>query len=60
MYNDINDQIIVKSIFYKSWSKNYNTCFSRMHNDRKSEQAHIPHTPSLLGNASHIEWHGTH
>ena len=25
-------------------------------NERKSEQAHIPHAPTLLNNAPHKEW----
>ena len=27
-----------------------------MYNERKSEQAHIPHAPTLLENAIHYEW----
>ena len=27
-----------------------------MSNERKSEQAHIPHAPTLLENAVHNEW----
>ena len=26
------------------------------HNERKSEQAHIPYAPTLLDNAAHNEW----
>lgn len=33
-----------------------NTDCSFYLNERKSEQAYIPHAPTLLGNAAHNEW----
>lgn len=29
-------------------------------NERKSEQAELPHTPQLLDNTTNNEWQGTH
>ena len=34
----------------------YFTCTCTIINERKSEQAHIPHAPTLLGNAVYNEW----
>lgn len=29
-------------------------------NERKSDQAELPHTPQLLDNSTNNEWQGTH
>ena len=49
-------------IFKANRRKEYNThdalyiSFLVYHNERKSEQAHIPHAPTLLENAVYNEW----
>ena len=43
-------------LFYEKldkWPKNVRY----MWNERKSEQAHIPHAPTLLENAAHYAYH---
>ena len=43
-----NDNSGLKKAFYKS--------IKILNNERKSEQAHIPHAPTLLENAVYNEW----
>ena len=42
-----------KRTFTKSWM---NLVLDQQKNERKSEQAHIPHAPTLLENAVYNEW----
>ena len=50
-------KIIIPLHFFKGQKKKEALdCIAHINNERKTEQAHIPHAPTLLVNAVYNEW----